>query len=297
LNRIDPRYLDLSPVLDELVSIVPFGIDVEEGGGEEADIRDHIPQIKEGSILMIWGGVISNWFDPVTLIRALKKALEKNPNIQLLFLSTTHPNPLLPELDMAKEAIRVSDELGMTDKQVIFNRDWVDYDKRGSYFSGADIGLSIHKVHFETHYSFRTRILDYLKYDLPIICTKGDYFAELVQERGLGISVNPENEEELAAAILNLADEDRRVPIKEKLREEKKQFYWDRVSRPLVQYCQKVLNGEVKKKNPTSKKDLVFLFTPRRESAPRSFVRSAFWHVFQRFPLRLAVRLKRLFKF
>jgi len=297
LNRINPRYLEVSPILDELISIVPFGIDPEDEGGAENAIRNNIPQIKEENILLIWGGVISNWFDPVTLIRSMKKALEKNPRIQLLFLSTTHPNPLLPEFDMAKEAIRVSDELGLTDKHVFFNQEWVDYNKRGSYFSGADIGVSIHKIHIETYYSFRTRILDYLKYDLPIICTKGDYFSELVQEKGLGISVNPENEDELAAAILSLADEKRRNRLKQKIEGEKMQFYWERVSQPLVQYCQKVLAGEVKKKGPTSKKEMTFLFVPHKASAPKNLIKRTFWLLFQKLPLKFSAKIRRVFKF
>ena len=297
LNRINPQYLDLSPVLDELISIVPFGIDPGDEGEVEDAKGKHFPQIKEENTLLIWGGVISNWFDPVTLIRSLKKALEKNPRIQLLFLSTTHPNPLLPEFDMAKEAIRASDELGLTNKHVFFNHEWVDYNKRGPYFLRADIGVSIHKVHLETYYSFRTRILDYLKYDLPIICTKGDYFSELVQKRDLGISVNPENEDELAAAILNLSEKENRNRIRQKIEEEKEQFYWEKVSQPLVRYCQNVLSGKVTKKKSVNEKELAFLFIPRKTIRSKSLIKRTFWFVFQNLPLKISAKLRRILKF
>ena len=297
LNRINPRYLDISPVLDDLISVVPFGIDPAEEAKSNDTIRNIFPQIKEKDLLLIWGGVISNWFDPLTLIRAMKKIVEKNPGVHLLFLSTSHPNPLLPEFDMAKEAIRVSDELGLTGKHVFFNKDWVDYHKRGAFFSEADIGVSIHKVHFETYYSFRTRILDYLKYDLPVICTEGDYFAELVEKKDLGISVNPENEDELAAAILELADEARRERIGLKIKEEKKQFYWEKVSHPLIRYCQKVLSGELEKKSSTGKKEMTFLFFPHKTNALKSLVKQVFWTLFQKLPLKISSKLRRLFKF
>jgi glycosyltransferase involved in cell wall biosynthesis len=299
LNRINPAYLDVSVTLDELISVVPFGINPEGDEKAENVIQKKFPQIKRDAenVLLIWGGVISNWFDPVTLIRAVNKVVEKNPMIQLLFLSTIHPNPLLPEFDMAKEAIKISDELGLTDKHVFFNEEWVEYDKRGAYFLGADIGVSIHKVHFETYYSFRTRILDYLKYDLPIICTKGDYISELVKEKGLGISVIPENEDELAAAILNLADREKRIKIKQKILEEKKPYYWESVSEPLIQYCQRALIGEAKKKNPTSHKDMALLFSQRKKGETKSFIKSTFWYLFQKLPLKFSTKLRRLFKF
>jgi glycosyltransferase involved in cell wall biosynthesis len=297
LNRIDPQYLDRCPVLDNLISIVPFGIDPEDEGKAGEGMENLFPGRKKEYLLLIWGGVVSNWFDPVTLIRSMKKALDRNPAIQLLFLSTTHPNPMLPEFDMAREAVKVSDELGLTDEHVFFNREWVDYYGRGAYFTEADIGVSIHKVHFETYYSFRTRILDYFKYDLPVICTKGDYFSELVEERGLGISVDPEDEDELAAAILELGDEGNRARARLKIREEKKRFYWEEVSRPLVRYCRGVLAGEIEKKSSTSSRALAFLFSRKKTSGPVHSIRRAFWTLSQKLPMKLSAKIRRLFKF
>jgi glycosyltransferase involved in cell wall biosynthesis len=297
LDRINPEYLDISPVLDELISIVPFGISQGQKR-KESVIKNCIPQIEEENIILLWGGVISNWFDPVTLIRSVKRASAKNPRIQLFFLSTTHPNPLLPEFDMAKEAIKVSDELGLTNKHVFFNHEWVDYNKRGSYFMEADVGVSIHKVHFETYYSFRTRILDYLKYDLPIICTEGDHFAEFVREKALGVSVGPENEEELAAAILNLSEnKEWRERIRQKIKEEKKQFYWEKVSEPLIHYCQKVLSGEVKKKETLQKRQMVSFAVPQKQNFLKSLIKKYFWLLFQKLPFKFSAKIRRFFKF
>lgn len=299
LDRINPHYLDISPVLDELISIVPFGITrEEEGERKENVIRNRIPRIKEENILLLWGGVITNWFDPVTLIKAVKIAAEKNPVIQLFFLSTIHPNPLLPEFDMAKEAVKVSDELGLTDKHVFFNREWVDYNRRGPYFAEADIGVSIHKVHFETYYSFRTRILDYMKYGLPIICTEGDHFAELVRKKGLGISVGPENEEELAAAILNLSeDRERRERIQRKMKEQRKRFYWEKVSEPLIQYCRRVLSGEVKKREIPRKGEMISFAVLEKQNYLKSRMKKYFWLSSQRLPFRFSAKIRRLFRF
>ena len=55
--------------------------------------------------------------------------------------------------------------------------------------------------HLETRFSFRTRMLDYLWATLPIVCTRGDHFAELVEREGLGLTVPYGDPEALAAAI------------------------------------------------------------------------------------------------
>ena len=63
---------------------------------------------------------------------------------------------------------------------MIFN-DWVPYDERALYLMEADLGVSTHHAHLETRYAFRTRMLDYLWARLPIVCTEGDHFGDLVR--------------------------------------------------------------------------------------------------------------------
>jgi len=86
---------------------------------------------------------------------------------------------------MAQKAMNLAQELGLLNRFVFFNQTWIDYRERSAYFSAADVGISIHQKHLETEYSFRTRILDYIKHELPIICTEGDYFADLVDRKSV----------------------------------------------------------------------------------------------------------------
>ena len=292
-NRINPGYLAQSTVLDSLISIVPFGISPEVTQEKEQKNRDILkkkfPQIEDDSVLFLWGGVISNWFDPLTLIKAVKKAVLRNPKIQLLFLSTQHANPLLPGLDMAEEAVKLSRRLNLTGKHVFFNKEWVDYRKRGDYFEAADIGVSIHINHFETYYSFRTRILDYLKYELPIICTEGDYFSELVEKKSLGIRVGSENEDDLISAVLKLAEDSRlRQEMKTRTKAVKEMFFWNTVTEPLIQYCAKVLSGEEKKKIIPEK---------RRKQNIREKSKKYLRFFSQKLPMKVTSKIRRFIKF
>jgi len=232
LNRINPDILDTDASLNELISIVPFGFPEETGDLTPVNsVRDRVPEIQSDDILLLWGGVITNWFDPLTLIRSIDLAAKENPKIKLYFITTVHPNPLLPEFDMARESKKLSASLGLTNKHVFFNEEWVDYKYRADYFGAADIGVSIHETHFETRYSFRTRILDYLKFDLPILCTDGDYFGELVKEKKLGIAVPSGDVTRLTQAILTLAqDAELRKQCQENILFVKSIFIWDKLT-------------------------------------------------------------------
>jgi glycosyltransferase involved in cell wall biosynthesis len=303
LNRIHPQTLDDSPSLDKLISVVPFGLSAEKevvpGPATGEGTARNLPyRVSEDDVLFLWGGVISNWFDPLTLIQAFRQALSKNAKLKLLFLSTIHPNPLLPEFDMAKEAVRLAADLGLKDTHVFFNKDWVRYRERGAFFRQADVGVSIHRTNFETYFAFRTRILDYLKHDLPMLCTKGDFFAELVEKRDLGLTVPAGDVEELSQAILRLADDrELREKMKARVRLAKADFYWEKVAEPLVRFCHQVLDGSIASQCRMSGRDFFDTFRTRQTGLVRRAGKSRFlWPFLQRLPFRISIKLKRLWK-
>jgi len=301
LNRIHPGALDLCPSLDDLISVVPFGLTLEKEAlpAERAKGDRAFPfPIGQDDVFFLWGGVISNWFDPLTLIKATRLALEKNRRLKLLFLSTGHPNPLLPEFDMAREAVRLAEELGLKDRHVFFNRDWVSYKDRGGFFRQADVGVSIHRTNFETYFASRTRMLDYLKYDLPVLCTKGDFFAELVEKKALGLTVPPEDVEILSKAMVRLA-EDRtlREEMKARVWLAKNDFSWEKVTRPLVRFCRQALRESLTGRRRGAGGDFFDVFQPRQNGFVRRVIKRRFlWPFLQKLPFRVSVKLKRLGK-
>jgi glycosyltransferase involved in cell wall biosynthesis len=300
LDRINPEVLDLCPDLEDLISVVHFGITEDEAeplatGPRERVIRGVLPGVKDTDILFFWGGVITNWYDPATMLRAFARAQEKNPALKLFFIAKRHPNPLLPEFDLANEAVKLSGELGLLGRSVFFNENWIDYERKGLYFQEADIGISIHKTHFETYYSFRIRLLDYLKYELPILCTDGDYFADLVRKEGLGLTVASGAEEDLVRAMLELAgDPEMRRAIKMRLSEVKKRFTWDRVTEPLVAHCRKVLAGGAAKIRRPGRAEIARICSLEAEGPARQAGRELFWPFLHRLPFGMMTRIKRL---
>ena len=180
----------------------------------------------------------SNWFDPLTLVRAVGQAAEDHPDIKLFFLGSAHPNPDVPQMRMAAAAYKLAEETGLLDKHVFFNPGWVEYEKRADYLLEADVGVSTHFDHVETAFSFRTRILDYLWAGLPIVATQGDSLSRLVDTEGLGVTVPPEDVDALATAIKRLRnDKDLYATCKRNVETLAPAMTWEHALAPIIEFC------------------------------------------------------------
>ena len=70
-HRISVSYYKTDMNFDKLIKIVPYGIDPIIPTHRENVIKGIIKGIKKDDKVIIWGGGIWNWFDPITLIKAL----------------------------------------------------------------------------------------------------------------------------------------------------------------------------------------------------------------------------------
>ena len=184
-GRINPVTYDADPTLRSLLRVVPFGVaDSPPVAGDHA-LRGVVRGIGLDDEILLWGGGIYNWFDPNTLIRAVDKLKADRPKLRLVFMGVQHPNPVVKTMRAAVEAWELSNELELTDVHVFFSDSfssgWIPYAERGRYLADATIGVSTHHDHVETAFSFRTRILDYFWAGLPVVTTRGDALAEVIE--------------------------------------------------------------------------------------------------------------------
>jgi glycosyltransferase involved in cell wall biosynthesis len=197
-----------------------------------------VPGIGEDDKVLIWGGGIYNWFDPVTLIDAMGLLAETHPEIKLFFLSSRHFDAQVPEMEVLATTVARADALGLTGRTVFFNETWVDYDDRVNFLMDADIGVSTHVPHVETRFSFRTRLLDYIWAGLPIISTEGDVFAEVIRDRGLGRVVPPRDAQALVEAILEvLYDPEVASNARAATSLVREGYAWPQAMAPLLDFC------------------------------------------------------------
>jgi len=238
LGRINPSTYEDDPTLRRLIDVVPFGLPDDPPVHSRAALRGVVPGIGPDDDVVIWGGGLYDWFDPLTLIRAIDKVRLARPRVRLFFLGTRHPKPDIVESGVATEARRLAQELGLTGTHVFFNEGWVPYHDRQNYLMEADVGVSLHVEHLETAYSFRTRILDYLWTGLPIVATAGDGFAEIIAARGIGTVVPGEDVDAVVDALADLLrDGDARQACRERAAAVAAGFRWSAVLEPLVSFC------------------------------------------------------------
>ena len=238
IGRINPATYDQDASLRRLIDVAPFGLPTEPPVKVDRVVKGVIDGIGEDDFLLLWGGGIYNWFDPLTLVRAVGQVAAEHPDVKLFFLGSAHPNPDVPQMRMAAAAYKLAEELGLLDKHVFFNPGWVEYERRADYLLEADVGVSTHYDHVETAFSYRTRILDYLWAGLPIVATEGDSLSLLVDTKGLGITVPPEDVDALAVAITRLRnDKDLYATCKTNVEALAPSMTWEHALAPIIDFC------------------------------------------------------------
>jgi glycosyltransferase involved in cell wall biosynthesis len=238
VGRLNVANYDADSSARSLVAVCPFGLPAEPPVRTGPAIRGVVPGIGPDDRVILWAGGVYNWFDPITLVHAVDRLRRDRDDVRLYFLGMGHPDPLMPKMRTAVEAVRLADSLGLTGKYVFFNEGWVAYEERQNYLLDADLGVSTHHDHLETTFSFRTRILDYLWAGLPVVSTRGDSFGDLIEREGLGRSVPEGDPEALAAALAELLGDERAAArCRKNVARVRSRFTWDNALEPLLRFC------------------------------------------------------------
>jgi glycosyltransferase involved in cell wall biosynthesis len=238
VGRIDPESAMGDPSFRDLIDVVPFGLESEPPVGTRRVLKGVVPGIREDDRVLLWGGGIWNWFDPLTPIRAVHSLSRERDDVKLYFLGVRHPNPGVQQLAMTRRAVELAKELGIYDRFVFFNFGWVPYGERANYLLEADLGISSHVATLETRFSFRTRLLDYFWAGLPTVATKGDVLSDLVGEANLGRTVGPGSVEDWTRAIGELLDDrDEYARVTRNVEGVREAFVWPRAIEPLARMC------------------------------------------------------------
>ena len=232
-GRISPLAYVEDPTFRRLIDVVPFGVSHRPRVRTGPGLRERFG-IAAGDFVLLWGGGIWNWLDPLTLIESIGEVASAHRDTRLVFMGLGHPNPRVAEMTMSRRARQLAQDLGLAGKHVFFNDGWIPYEERLSFLLDADVGVSIHGDHIETHFAFRTRNLDYLSAGLPILSTRGDVFANLLETSGAGITVAPYDRAALTDAIRALRDDSLRARMSEASGELRDRYSWSRVVTPLM---------------------------------------------------------------
>jgi glycosyltransferase involved in cell wall biosynthesis len=241
LGLLTPRTYDRDPTLRGLIDVVPHGLRKEPFPDGAGGIKGSYPGIEKGDKLILWLGGVLYWYDPISLLRALKRVRETHPEVKLLFLGTKYPGEgLLGEGLRLRQAVDETRRLGMWDDGVCFHFDWVPYEEVIKFLQDADFSATTYFTNAETLFAHRTRFNDYIWARLPLLCTRGDILAEEIDRRGWGIAVPENDEEAIYKALMRLVEDEAFVKTaRENLRRAATEMSWEAAFEPLLQFLRR----------------------------------------------------------
>lgn len=171
------------------VAVVPFGVPEEPPQPAPAPVlRGSL--VPRDAFVLLWTGGLWNWFDPETVLTALRDAVAKDPRIHLVFMAGSHADPRWRPHGRQRHALDLAASLGLTRSGHVAVADsWVPFGKRGHYLLEADLGVCAFFASDETRLSFRTRFLDHLWAGLPTLTTAGGSLADAMAGAGAARTV------------------------------------------------------------------------------------------------------------
>ncbi|MBV9493720.1 MAG: glycosyltransferase [Acidobacteria bacterium] len=201
---------------------VPFGVDMLEVK-RCAPAKDNI---------VVWGGGVWEWLDPVTAIDAVVKLNHEGLRCRLLFMGRARPNP--HAVDRSRET-RFDAMLARGVPYVAANAEWVPYKERLSWLRSGKIAMMLHRPTAEARHSIRTRLFDALAAGVPVVATEEGFAADLVHREGLGIVVPAQDVDAVARSVRKLLTDDSfYAQCVQNLERIRPRFAWEVVTRPLV---------------------------------------------------------------
>ncbi len=234
VGRVNARTHHGDEGLERLLAVVPFGVPAQPPAHDGPGLAGLLPPGGRAWPVILWGGGVYDWLDPITVLEAVHRLRGELPDIFLVFMGMGHPNPEIPAMPVAETLRTMADDLDMVPSSVAFNSSWVPYEQRGAALLDATIGVSTNLEHLEARFSFRTRVLDYLWAGLPTVLTAGDVLSQLVEDEDIGVAVPPGDVDAVAEGIRQMVDA---PPSRETVRAAAQRFRWDKVAAPLLEYC------------------------------------------------------------
>lgn len=224
---------------NERVLLVPFGV--------ERTIHIDKPRnpykelgIKKDDFVLLWFGGLYPWFNIRPLLNAIKRLCSEDPHFKFVLVGGKNPYNSHP--DFIKQ---YTDTYGFMEKSKLINKsvyfiDWVDFADRMNWFKNANAVISINNVGDENNYSWRTRVMDFVGGEVPMITNGGDPLSDSLVESNAAINLPDTEESTLYETVKSLSQKPEILnETRHNLAMQKKLYHWDTVVDPLDKALQK----------------------------------------------------------
>lgn len=178
-------------------------------------------------------GNLAAWQGVEFLIRASPFILDKCPEARFLIIG---------DGVMKDKLLEITSKLGLSDKFTFTGR--VPYENVPLYINAADVCVAPFIKERNSKIGLSAlKTYEYLACGKPIVASSISGVQDLIEASGGGISVTPENPEELAAAVVRLLlDKNARILMGEKGRRYVVENHsWDGVARRILDICKYII--------------------------------------------------------
>lgn len=237
LGRLSPGTTRPGSSIAARILFVPMGVPEQPPRKTHAVLRGIHPAIHDEDLVLLWGGGMHNWLDPLTPIAALRTVIEHDRRYVLVFPGVPCPEQRPSASHMLEAARRAAARTGLLNDRMVFIDRWLPYAERQNLLFEADIGISMHQETLETRYAFRTRLLDYLWVGLPSVLSAGDELSSVMHDAGAARAVPPGDTAALVGTLRELSNATLRERMRTACHALRNAYLWSNVTKPLREFC------------------------------------------------------------
>lgn len=214
----------------DLIRIVPYGIYRDEPKSQSKPLQELISNKK--ALKLLWFGGIYPWFNLNGLIDAVAKVNEVTP-AELVIVGAKNPFNNHPDFNKKYDELIDYINTNKYDK-LIHVVDWVDFNRRADWYLDSDIVVVVNEEGPENKLAWRTRLVDFIWADLPILTNAGDPLGEMLIANNAAKRLEGLTKDDIEAGLLSLVKEDERRILKKNVVKFRKTLYWDTVTSELA---------------------------------------------------------------
>ena len=183
----------------ELVEIVPSALEPRAFDRPTRSLLRGV-KVPQEAFIVLWSGGYNVWADCDTLFLALESAMRREPRIW--FVSTG--GEIRGHDSSTFQAFRRRAADSRYASRFVFEG-WLARAGAELYPFESDVGIILDRFLYEGLLGHRTRILEWMRYGLPAICSAQGEAAELVREAGAGWPLPLGGAETVADLLIELA--------------------------------------------------------------------------------------------
>lgn len=212
--------------------VVPFGIDNKPTRSKKENKKDATNE----PFRLLWFGGIYPWFNIEDVLEAVRILNTNKISCQLIIAGAINPfnnHPLFKAVAVRLESLSRSSAY----EGIVQLREWIPFAKRLSLYEESDLAIVVNQVGIENHFSWRTRLMDYLENEIPFVTNGGDPVSDILVDIGLGNIIDCATPSAMANDLSNIINkmktESINGGIQSKIQELKVQYDWPNLAEPI----------------------------------------------------------------